>query len=74
MRIANVSCYFYLLFNDLQYLVAVMKLFSLPDATLVTQSSQTVYLCNALEGKKAIRVVPSQFIEFEKIFMQVQWG
>ena len=58
MCIANVSYYFYLLFNDLQHPVAVVNLFSLPDVTLLTQSSQTIYLCNALEGKEAIQVVP----------------
>jgi hypothetical protein len=59
MRIANVSYYFYLQFDDdLEYPVAVVNLFSLPDATILTQSSQTVYLSNALEGEDAIRVVP----------------
>ena len=43
MRIANVSYYFYLLFHDQEYPVAVVNLFSLPDATLLTQSSQTVW-------------------------------
>jgi hypothetical protein len=58
MHIANVSYYFYLLFDDLQYPVAVINLFPLPDMTLLTQSSQKAYLCNALEGEEAIRVVP----------------
>ena len=52
------SYYFYLLSNNLQYPVTVVNLFSLPDLTLLTQSSQTVYLCNALEGEEAIRVIP----------------
>jgi hypothetical protein len=58
MRIANVLYYFYLLFNNLQYPVAVVNLFSLPDVTLLTQSSQTVYLCDPLEDEEATRVVP----------------
>ena len=58
MCMANVSYYFYLLFDDLQYPLAIVNLFSSPDATLLTQSSQTVYLCDALEGEEAIRVVP----------------
>ena len=58
MRIANVSYYFYLSFDNLHYPVAVVNLFSLPDATLLTQSSQTVYLCDALEGQEAISVIP----------------
>jgi hypothetical protein len=58
MRIANVSYYFYIQFDDLEYPLAVVNLFSLPDATLLSQSSQTVYLCNALEGQDAIKVIP----------------
>jgi hypothetical protein len=58
MRIANVSYYFYLQFDDLEYPLAVVNLFSFPDATLLSQSSQTVYLCNVLEGQDAIRVIP----------------
>jgi hypothetical protein len=58
MRISNVLYYFYLQFDDLQYPLAVVKLFSLPDVNLLSRSSQTIYLCNALEGQKAIRVIP----------------
>jgi hypothetical protein len=58
MRITNVSYYFYLQFDDLQYPLAVINLFTFPDATLLSQSSQTVYLCNALEGLGAIKVIP----------------
>ena len=58
MRIANVLYYFYLQFDDIQYPLAAVNMFSLPDATLLSQSSQTVYLCNVLEGRDAIRVIP----------------
>ena len=58
MHIANVSYYFYLWFDNLEYSLAVVNLFSFPDATLLSHSSQTVYLCNALEGVDAIRVTP----------------
>ena len=58
MHIANVSYYFYMQFDDLQYPLAVVNLFSFPNATLLSQSTQTVYLCNALEGQDVIRVVP----------------
>jgi hypothetical protein len=58
MRIANVLYYFYLQFDDMQFPLAVVKLFSFPDATLLSQSSQTVYLCDALEGQDAIKVIP----------------
>jgi hypothetical protein len=58
MRIANVSYYFYLWFDDLEYPLTVVNLFSFPDVTLLSHSSQTVYLCNALEGLDVIRVIP----------------
>jgi hypothetical protein len=58
MRISNVLYYFYLQFDDLQYPLAVVNLFSPPDADLLSQSSQTAYLCDALEGQGAIAVIP----------------
>jgi hypothetical protein len=58
MCIANIAYYFYLRFDDLKYPLAVINLFSLPDANLLFQSSQTVYLCDVLEGLDAIRVIP----------------
>jgi hypothetical protein len=58
MRIANVLYYFYLQFDDLEYPLAVVNLFSFPDASLLSQSNKTVYLCNALEGLDTIRVIP----------------
>jgi len=57
MRIANVLHYFFLQFDDLKYPLAVVNLFSNPDADLLSQSKQTVYLCDALEGRDAIRVI-----------------
>ena len=58
MRIMNVLYYFYLQFGDLQYPLTTVNLFFFPNATLLTQSSQTVYLCSALEGQDAIDVIP----------------
>jgi hypothetical protein len=58
MRIANVLYYFYIQFDDLQYPLAIVELFSFPDADLLSQSSQTVYLCNTLDAQDAIRVIP----------------
>ena len=63
MCIANVSYYFYLQFDDLEYPLAVVNLFSFPDVTLLSQSNQTVYLCNALEGQDAVRVIPIMSIK-----------
>ena len=58
MCTTNVLYYFYLQFDDLQYPLAVINLFSIPDVTLLSQLHQTVYLCRALEGQDAIRVIP----------------
>ena len=58
MCIENIAYYFYLQFDDLKYPLAVINLFSLPDMTLLSQSSQTIYLCDVLEGPDAIRVIP----------------
>ncbi|KAI0279678.1 hypothetical protein BC826DRAFT_889522, partial [Russula brevipes] len=57
MRIANVLYYFYLRFEDQQYPLAIVKLFSFPDANILSESSQTVYLCDALEGRDAIKAI-----------------
>ena len=58
MRISNVLYYFHLQFDNLKYPLAVVNLFSPPDADLLSQSSQTVYICDALESQEAIRVIP----------------
>jgi hypothetical protein len=58
MHISNVLYYFYIQFGDLQYPLAIVKLFSSPDEALLSQSNQTVYLCSELEGHDAICVVP----------------
>lgn len=63
MRIANALYYFYIQFDDLQYPLAVVNLFSFPDVTLLSQSSQTVYLCDVLEGPEAIAVIPVKSIK-----------
>jgi hypothetical protein len=57
MRIANVLYYFYLRFEDRQYPLAIVNMFSFPDANILSESSQTVYLCDALEGRDAIKVI-----------------
>ena len=58
MHILNVLYYFHLQFDNLKYPLAVVNLFSPPDADLLSQSSQTVYICDALESQEAIRVIP----------------
>ena len=63
MCISNISYYIYLQFDDLEYPLTVINLFSFPDATLLSQSSQTVYLCNSLEGQDMIRVIPIMSIK-----------
>ena len=63
MCITNVSYYIYLQFDNLEYPLAVVNLFSFPDTTVLFQSSQTVYICNVLEGQDAIRVIPIMSIK-----------
>jgi hypothetical protein len=58
MHIANTAYYFCIQFNDLKYPLTVISLFSFPNITLLSQSSQTVYLCDALEGPDGIKVIP----------------
>ena|ERR1700691_6094247 len=58
MRIADVLFYFYLRFGDTRYPLAMVNLFSTPDTDILAQSSDTVYLCNLLDGPDGIAVVP----------------
>lgn len=57
MRIADVQFYFYL-FGETQYPLAMLKLFSLPDEDTLSNSSGTVYLCDQLNGPASLVVMP----------------
>jgi hypothetical protein len=70
MRVANVEFYFYMRFGDDRHPLAMVNLFSLPDEDIFSDSSETVYLCEPLQGLvvvpiTAIRAVVSMFPEFE---------
>jgi hypothetical protein len=58
MRVANVQFYFYLRFGDARYPLAMLRLFSLLDEDVLAESSDTVYLCNSLDGPDGLAVVP----------------
>lgn len=58
MRIANVSFYLYLCFGDAQFPLAMATLFSTPDELILSQSSDTVYLCEPIQGNEGTVVIP----------------
>ncbi|KAF8273533.1 hypothetical protein EI94DRAFT_1241572 [Lactarius quietus] len=69
MRIANVEFYFYMRFGEIRHPLAMATLFSTPDMDIYSDSSETVYLCEPLQGHvvipiTAIRMVVSMFPEF----------
>jgi hypothetical protein len=57
-RIANVQYYFCMRFGDHQYPLAMVSLFSLPDESVLSDSSQTVYLCQPLDLHDGLVVIP----------------
>ena len=56
MRIADVRFYFYMCFGELKYPLAMVNLFSLPDANILLASSDAVYLCDPLQGLVVISI------------------
>jgi hypothetical protein len=58
VRVANVLFYFYLRFGDARYPLAMLRLFSLPDEGILAESSDTVHLCDPLDGPEGLVVVP----------------
>jgi Transposase family tnp2 len=58
LRIANVQFYFFMRFGENRYPLAMVSLFSLPDDAVLSASSNTVYLCDALVGREGLAVVP----------------
>jgi hypothetical protein len=61
-RIANIQYYFYMRFGDQQFLLAMVSLFSLPDMDILSDSSHTVYLCEALDLREGLAVIPVTYI------------
>lgn len=45
-------------FGDVRYPLAMINLFSGPDAGILAESSGTVYLCSPLLGREGVAVVP----------------
>ena len=58
MRIANVLFYFYMRFGDTKYPLAMASCFSLPDRTILSESCDTVYLCDPMQGREGLIVIP----------------
>ena len=57
-RIANVQFYFYIRFGNVRHPLAMVLMFSLPDADVFTESSETVYLSELLSTQDGIVVIP----------------
>jgi hypothetical protein len=55
--IANVLYYFCLCFGDVWYPLAMVEIFSKPDADIVSESTGTVYLCNPQEGIAVVSIM-----------------
>jgi hypothetical protein len=63
MRIADVHFYFCLEFGGELHPLAMVTLFLRPDDSLLAQSSDTVYLCDRLEGHEGHQVIPIKSIK-----------
>jgi hypothetical protein len=57
LRIANVLFYFYLRFGDKRHPLAMVNLFSIPDAGVLSDSSGTVVLCDPLTRREGVAVI-----------------
>ncbi|KAH9048851.1 hypothetical protein EDB84DRAFT_1261692, partial [Lactarius hengduanensis] len=51
LRIANVLYYFYIRFGDDRHPLAMVNLFSKPDAEILSESSGAVHLCDQITGR-----------------------
>ena len=58
IRVANVQFYFYIRFGNDWHPLAMVSMFSLPDAEVFTESSETVYLSEPLSSPDGIVVIP----------------
>ncbi|KAH9159369.1 hypothetical protein EDB89DRAFT_1887518 [Lactarius sanguifluus] len=57
-RIGNIEFYFYIRFGEAQYPLAMVSLFSLPDAEVLSDSSGTVYLSESGSAPDGLVVIP----------------
>ena len=58
MRIGDVQFYFYLRFGEARHPLAMVHLFSLPDAEVLSDSNGTVYLSEPLTTEEGLVVFP----------------
>ncbi|KAI9430189.1 hypothetical protein H4582DRAFT_1783209, partial [Lactarius indigo] len=56
--IGNVQFYFYIRFGEAQYPLAMVSLFSVPDAEVLLDSSGTVYLSEPGSGLEGLMIIP----------------
>lgn len=57
LRIADVQFFFCMRFGDVRYPLAMARLFGSPDAEILQDSSNTVYLCDPLPDLEGLRVL-----------------
>ncbi|KAH9159072.1 hypothetical protein EDB89DRAFT_1822218, partial [Lactarius sanguifluus] len=57
-HIGNIEFYFYIRFREAQYPLAMVSLFSLPDAEVLSDSSGTVYLSESGSAPDGLVVIP----------------
>ena len=57
-RIGNIPFYFYICFGDNRYPLAVATMFTLPDASVFADSSETVYLSEPMSTQDGVVVIP----------------
>ena len=55
---ANAQFYFYICFGNDRHPLAMVLLFSLPDARVFADSSKTVYLSKPLSAQEGLAVIP----------------
>ena len=60
--IANVQFYFYIRFGEDRHPLAMVSMFSPPDANVFTESSETVYLSEPLSARDGLIVIPVTMI------------
>ena len=57
IRVADVQFYFYIRFGDDRHPLAMVSMFSLPDASILADSSGTVYLSKPLSVREGLVVI-----------------
>ena len=73
MCIGNVRFYFCIRFGDTWHPLALVSLFSLSDANILSDSSSTVYLCERLAGPEGLVIMPvTSILSVVSMFPEMQ--